>query len=647
MPSFNKLLVANRGEIASRVMRSAQDKGYRTVAVFSDPDEGASHVTLADEAVRIGEGPVGSSYLDIDAIIGAAKASGADAIHPGYGFLSERASFAEACEAAGIVFVGPSADAIRLMGDKAASKRRMIEAGVPCVPGYEGDDQSDDRFVAESKNIGFPLMVKAAAGGGGRGMRLVNDPADLVAALRSARSEAKNAFGDDRLLLERAVSEPRHVEIQIFGDTQGNVVHLNERDCSVQRRHQKVLEEAPSPALDAKLRAEMGAAAVLAASAISYVGAGTVEFLLGQDGEFYFLEMNTRLQVEHPVTELTTGLDLVALQLDVAAGKSLPFSQADVGLKGHAIEARLYAEDPRGDFLPQTGSVLLWEPAAGTGVRTDHGLATGTEVSPFYDPMLAKIIAHGADREEARRRLVRAIQDTVILGVTTNKEFLVEALETGEFAEGEATTGFVGRHFPEGLAVREPTFEAVAVAASILCGEDGHGWRSNSWTAHPIMIGHGDTVLSILVEPSGDSLHLSALGETGQLHILSRTPDKLRYRMGNHIKVARYVIGERQLYLDLGGALFRFEDTTYAPAASGEGKGGGILRAPMSGSIIGVDVEVGDRVSRGQALAVLEAMKMEHRITSLVDGVIETVGIKKGMQVSARDVLITIRADEA
>ena len=481
MKPFRKILIANRGEIACRVILTARAKGYRTVAVYSDADVDARHVAMADEAVNIGPAPAGESYLAMDRILAAAARSGADAVHPGYGFLSENARFAQACRDAGLVFIGPSPDAIRMMGDKSEAKRRMIAAGVPCIPGYQGEDQSDERMIAEADTVGYPVMVKAAAGGGGRGMRLVHAAADLPTALRSARSEATNAFGDGRLLLERAVIQPRHVEIQVFGDSHGHVVHLGERDCSIQRRHQKVVEEAPSPAVDADLRSRMGAAAVLAAQTIDYVGAGTVEFLLDRDKCFYFLEMNTRLQVEHPVTELVTGLDLVAMQLDVASGKHLPVCQDDVTLRGHAIEVRLYAEDPANLFLPQTGSVKVWQPSTADGVRIDGGIGTGSEISAYYDPMIAKIIAWGQDRDEARRRLAAAVADTIILGVVTNKEFLGRILDAPLFADGQATTAFIETEFPDGFTPSPAPDFAWPLAAAFLADRQGPDWQSATW----------------------------------------------------------------------------------------------------------------------------------------------------------------------
>ena len=643
MPGFTKLLVANRGEIACRVIRSARAKGYRTVAVFSEADAAAPHVTLADEAFLIGPAPVGESYLNADRILAAAKATGADAVHPGYGFLSEDHEFAAACAEAGLVFVGPPIEAVRLMGDKAEAKKLMVAAGVPCVPGYHGDDQSDATLAKEADRIGFPVMVKAASGGGGRGMRLVHAADQLGLALRTARSEAKSAFGDDRLLLERAVIEPRHVEIQIFADTHRNAVYLGERDCSVQRRHQKVVEEAPSPSLTPELRAAMGAAAVQAAKSVDYVGAGTVEFLLDADRNFYFLEMNTRLQVEHTVTEEITGIDLVALQLDVAAGLPLPFDQEDVILDGHAIEVRLYAEDARNQFLPQTGDVLLWRSAQGDGVRIDDGIASGSRVSPFYDPMVAKIIAWGEDRAEARRRLVRAVEDSVLLGVTTNKDFLIATLNHPEFAAGEATTGFIGRNFPDGLPAHEELPEDVAALAAVLLSEGtGGGWHSAARAGQRLKLGSaaGETVVSLAREGAG-----WRVGDC-LLTILANDGDRVRFAIDGHVRTAFAARTDDVLFLDLGGAAWRIEDRTLAIRVVDGGAGSGTLRAPMNGTIAAVEAVAGARVRKGDVLATLEAMKMEHQIVALVDGTVSEVMIVVGAQVAARDILIAITPDE-
>ncbi len=495
MPDFRTILVANRGEIACRVMRTASDMGYRTAAVYSEADADALHVRCADVAACIGPAEPRASYLNCAAIVAAAKQMGADAVHPGYGFLSENADFALACAEAGLTFIGPPPAAIAAMGNKAAAKRRMLEAGVPCVPGYQGADQSEATLTHEAERIGFPVMVKAAAGGGGRGMRLVAAKRDLAAALAGARAEAENAFGSGELLLEQAVVDGRHVEIQVLADTHGNVIHLGERDCSVQRRHQKVLEEAPSPAVGPELRASMGAAAVAVAKAIGYTNAGTVEFLLGSDGAFYFLEMNTRLQVEHAVTEMVTGLDLVALQIRIAAGEPLPISQGDSSIAGHAIEARLYAEAPHRGFLPQPGQLAVWRPPGGHGLRVDHGLNPSQAISSYYDPMLAKIIAVGASREEARRRLVQALEQTVALGTGTNRAFLIDALSHPEFVAGRATTQFVPKHFAK---VPAPSADAAAlgVAAALWfeasARQHGHdparAWSSSGALAWPLRL---------------------------------------------------------------------------------------------------------------------------------------------------------------
>jgi geranyl-CoA carboxylase alpha subunit len=645
MKPFSKILIANRGEIACRVIRSAKAKGYATVAVFSDADAGARHVLEADEAFRLGGGPLQESYLSAERVLAAARATGADALHPGYGFFSENAEFAEQCADAGITFIGPMPDSVRVMGDKARSKRRMIEAGVPCVPGYEGDDQDDALFIREADRIGYPVMVKASAGGGGRGMRLVHDRSDLEAAIVSARSEAKNAFGDDRLLLERAVVDARHVEIQVFGDTFGSVVHLGERDCSVQRRHQKVIEEAPSPAVNEDLRRRMGDAAVRAAAAIDYVGAGTVEFLLGRDGEFYFLEMNTRLQVEHPVTECVTGVDLVDLQIDVAAGLPLPFTQDDISITGHAIEVRLYAEDPQQEFLPQTGVASIWQPATGEGVRVDHGLVTGQVISPFYDPMIAKIIAHGSNRDEALRRLVQAVRGTHLLGVATNREFLLDALSVEEFRDGSATTAFIGKHYADGFQSGEADPVAILLAAILAADKSGQGWSSNAVQSHQINLSSGSSEASVRVARTGPRWSAVSGENAASIAILERGESHVRFEVDGLIRRAVYLCSGDEIAIDLDGRVYSFEDITYrAPSKSNAG-GDGVLRAPMTGTITAVRVEQGQIVARGDVLAVLEAMKMEQQIMAPVAGTVTTVAVSTSQQVSARDILFVVEAD--
>jgi geranyl-CoA carboxylase alpha subunit len=613
--NFSKVLVANRGEIAWRVMRTARAMGYRTVAVYSDADKDAPHVAFADEAVRIGPPPVGESYLSIDRILEAAHKSGADAIHPGYGFLSENEAFATACEKAGLTFIGPPPAAIAAMGNKAAAKRRMIDAGVPCVPGYQGADQNDANLEAEARKIGLPVMVKAAAGGGGRGMRLVEQDADLLEAIRTARTEAESAFGSDELILEKAVVDARHVEIQVFADAHGNVIHLGERDCSVQRRHQKVIEEAPSPIVDTALRKRMGAAAVAAARTIGYRGAGTVEFLLGADGAFYFLEMNTRLQVEHPVTEAITSLDLVEWQLRVARGETLPLTQEQVTFNGHAIEVRLYAEDAYGGFLPQTGRIDVWRPAAGSGVRIDHGMKDGLAISPYYDPMIAKVIAHGATREEARVRLIRALAETVVLGPTTNRHFLIRLLEHPDFAAGEATTSFLVKHQFPAPEIGDAHWDA---AANLL-------WQASAQKYPASMRGWRNS------NPEPTPMRLAAGGTERLMQVRGADPIEVPFHIdGNDIVV------------DLDALTVRFTDKTYAPPETAAAGSDGKLRAPMDGRIVSIKVAPGETVSRGQTLIVLEAMKIQHQLKAALDAKVEAISVQEGQQVSNRTVLVTM-----
>nr|BFE90201.1 hypothetical protein GCM10020185_07370 [Pseudomonas brassicacearum subsp. brassicacearum] len=474
MPAFSKILIANRGEIACRIQRTAQALGYRTVAVFSEADADALHVRMSDEAVPIGPAAVQQSYLNPSAILDAARRCGADAIHPGYGFLSEKCRVRQGLRSGQHRVHRPQPRGHRPDGQQAPGKKiAMIEAGVPCIAGYQGAAQDDDTLQREAGRIGYPLMIKASAGGGGRGMRLVQRAEDLLEQLRSARSEALHGFGSDELILEQALIDPRHVEVQIFGDHHGQLIHLGERDCSIQRRHQKVIEEAPCPVMTADLRQAMGDAALKVGRAVKYVGAGTVEFLLAADGRFYFLEMNTRLQVEHPVTELITGLDLVAWQLDVAAGRPLPLRQEQVTLSGHAMQVRLYAEDPAADFLPQTGQLIGWEPPIRDGVRIDHGLLEGQAITPFYDSMLGKLIVHGATREEARRKLLRAVEDCVLLGVQSNQRLLVGLLAHPRFIDGDFGNGFIGQHFANHGALQplDPSAEQLAIAtAAFLSG---------------------------------------------------------------------------------------------------------------------------------------------------------------------------------
>ncbi|MEB2647154.1 acetyl/propionyl/methylcrotonyl-CoA carboxylase subunit alpha [Pseudomonas canadensis] len=626
MPQLTKILIANRGEIACRIQRTAQSLGYRTVAIYSEADAQALHVQMADEAVHIGPAPVQQSYLNIESIINAAKRAGADAIHPGYGFLSENPDFARACQHAGLTFIGPSVEAIELMGSKRLSKLAMLEAGVPCIAGYQGSAQDDTTLQHEADRIGYPLMIKASAGGGGRGMRLVHQSKDLLDNLHTARSEAKNAFGSDELILEHALIDPRHVEIQLFGDSHGHLIYLGERDCSIQRRHQKVIEEAPCPVMTPELRQAMGEAALKAGRAVNYVGAGTVEFLLDRHGRFYFLEMNTRLQVEHPVTELITGLDLVDWQLQIAAGQPLPLTQADVTLSGHAMEVRLYAEDPTQGFLPQTGDVLRWDPA--TGVRIDHGVMEGQRISPFYDPMLGKIIAHGATREEARRKLLRAVEDTVLLGVATNQPLLVDLLKHPDFVGGDFSTGFIAEHFRE-IPPLTPSTEQLALAAALFYQHSANqhpqglaGWRNNASAPCTYRLEVNGNIHTVSAEP----LQLTTDGRHATLVF-----NGIRRRTAYHLD-------DNQLWLPGLKVINRTQQVASRQADASSGT----VKAPMDGAIVDVRVSAGDSVTKGQLLLVLEAMKMEHPLTAGIDGVIKGVQVIAGDQVRNRQVLLEI-----
>ncbi len=645
--SFETILIANRGEIACRIIRTAKAMGYRTVAVYTGPDEGAPHVLAADAAVHIG---AAMAYLDGARIIDAALRLGAGAVHPGYGFLSENAGFARACRDAGLVFIGPGPEAIALMGSKAEAKRVVELAGVPCLPGYAGSDQSNAVLLAEGARVGFPLMVKAAMGGGGKGMRLVREEGALAEALERARSEAVKAFGDGTLILERALEAPRHVEIQVLADGQGNVLHLGERDCSVQRRHQKVVEEAPSPSVDGALRPVMGAAAVQAARACGYVGAGTVEFLLDGDG-FHFLEMNTRLQVEHPVTEAVTGIDLVEWQIRVAQGEALPWRQDEITLSGHAIEVRLYAEDPAQGFLPQTGRLLRWRPAS--RVRVDHGLAEGQVIGAEYDPMLAKLIAHGPDRDTARQRLIRGLEETEVLGLRTNKAFLVNLLRDEGFAGGETTTAFLEREFAgdASLAPAAPRGEVLALAAFIFAArrggasDPGHprfGWGNGPRPVVRFRLTDGGAVHEVVVTFRRGVAGLELVHDGGLLEAVTLEQGLCRYRSGG---------GDGSLVFAFDGDVLHLEglalrDVTHAPAEAADTRGEAALRAPMAGTVISVAVVPGDAVEKGQVLAVLEAMKMEHPLRAGVAGRVGAVSVAVGGQVKARQVLLEIEGDE-
>ncbi|WP_437270451.1 acetyl/propionyl/methylcrotonyl-CoA carboxylase subunit alpha [Stutzerimonas balearica] len=643
---IDTLLVANRGEIACRVMRTAKALGLTTVAVHSAIDTNARHAREADIRVDLGGAKPADSYLLVDKLIKAAKASGAQAIHPGYGFLSENAGFARAIEEAGLIFLGPPASAIDAMGSKSAAKALMETAGVPLVPGYHGEAQDYETFRAASAVIGYPVLLKAAAGGGGKGMKVVERESELAEALASAQREAQAAFGDSRMLVEKYVLKPRHVEIQVFADRHGNCLYLNERDCSIQRRHQKVVEEAPAPGLSAELRRAMGEAAVKAAKAIGYVGAGTVEFLLDARGEFFFMEMNTRLQVEHPVTEAITGLDLVAWQIRVARGEPLPISQDEVPLNGHAIEVRLYAEDPDNDFLPATGTLDLYREAAdGPGRRVDSGVAEGDTVSPFYDPMLGKLIAWGENREQARQRLLAMLAETAVGGVKTNLAFLRRVLAHPAFANAELDTGFIARHQGELLPPQgelPESFWQLAASAFVQGeaererGDDPHSpWQSKSgWRAGL---------------PAETDLALSC-SEAQQMVRLRPASAPKAQLIGEQLVVEQEGLRRQHrairrgdnLYLEWDGELRCVQRVNPIAEAEASHAHHGGLTAPMNGSIVRVLVEAGQHVEAGAALVVLEAMKMEHSIRAPQAGVVKGLYCSEGELVSEGTALVEL-----
>jgi geranyl-CoA carboxylase alpha subunit len=647
------LLIANRGEIALRIARTARRMGLEIVAVYSDADADAPHVRAADVAVRLGPSAPSESYLNIDAVLAAARASTADAVHPGYGFLAESAEFAERCAAAGLTFVGPPAAAMLALGDKASAKRLLEGSGVPFVPGYHGTDQRDDVLLDEARRIGFPVMIKASAGGGGRGMRLALEGANVLGLLQSARSEAQAAFGNGELLLERALVAPRHVEVQIFADTFGNVIHLGERDCSVQRRHQKLIEESPSPAVDAGLRERLGAAAIAVARKAAYAGAGTVEFLLDAGGDFYFIEMNARLQVEHPVTEAITGLDLVEWQLRIARGEPLPLPQDAIVLRGHAIEARLCAEDPARDFLPQAGTLVAWQRPG--DVRVEDALEAGIAISPYYDSMIAKFIAFGETREDARLKLVRGLEACVALGLPTNKAALLACLRDETFAAGNATTRFIEERISPLEFGGEPPFAAVALAGALLftlAAERGAFGPWTSWSTSHLpassvalsLDGRPTQTLGIEVRKTRE-LYVSAGSQTALVEFASLDANggAARYRLdgGPWLAAAFSQTGDRA-FLECDGRAYAIADRNRElAAAAASSAGDGFLRAPMSGRVVSLIGVSGDVAKAGTSLAVLEAMKMEHALSLPVDVVLREVTASAGLQVNANDILLS------
>ena len=642
---FDKILIANRGEIACRVIRSARRLGIHSVAVYSEADRHALHVALADEAVPIGPAPARESYLRADNIIAAARQTGAQAIHPGYGFLSENAAFASACRDAGIVFIGPPPEAIAAMGSKSAAKRLMEAAGVPLVPGYHGEDQNEAALKKAADAMGYPVLLKAVAGGGGKGMRVVASAGEFAEALAAARREAQSSFGDDAMLVEKYLTRPRHVEIQVFCDGRGNAVYLFERDCSVQRRHQKVIEEAPAPGLSPVVRAQMGEAALTAARAIGYEGAGTVEFLLDTDDAFYFMEMNTRLQVEHPVTELITGQDLVEWQLRVAAGEPLPLAQEQLAIRGHAFEARIYAEDPDQDFLPATGTLaFLQPPEESEHVRVDTGVLQGDAISVHYDPMIAKLIVWDEDRDRALTRLARALRDYRIAGTTTNVEFLYNLVTAPAFRAADLDTGFIERHREQifrSADAAEARLAALAVLYLLLRREQAatdfaatttdpwspwhgaRGWRCNEAASQSVRLLLGEREVEVTASAAGAHYHLHS--ELGQALVAgSLAGDTLHASLDGHRQAVTVTSHDGGHSLFTRDGALHFGEAALAAAGEEEEAAGG-LTAPMNGTVIAVRVEPGASVAKGEVLLVLEAMKMEHSIRAPAEGVVAEI----------------------
>jgi len=660
---FKKILIANRGEIACRVAATARRMAIQSVAVYSDADAGAKHVGFCDEAMHIGGSAPKDSYLRWERIIEAAKATGAEAIHPGYGFLSENEEFAQACASAGLVFIGPPASAIKAMGLKAESKQLMEKAGVPLVPGYHGSDQDPALLKREADRIGYPVLIKASAGGGGKGMRAVDKSEDFEAALASCKREAINSFGDDAVLVEKYAQRPRHIEIQVFGDTHGNYVYLFERDCSVQRRHQKVLEEAPAPGMTEAMRKQMGEAAVAAARAVNYVGAGTVEFIVEQrtDGSmnFFFMEMNTRLQVEHPVTEAITGLDLVEWQLRVASGEKLPLAQDQLRITGHAIEARICAETPDNNFLPATGSLHVYKKPVHTAfergqVRVDDGVREGDAISPYYDSMVAKLIVHGATREEALARLDDALAQTRIVGLSTNVQFLRYVVRSPSFAKANLDTALIQRE-EAALFKQEPVGLAMAAAAAVakqllderaLAGSDPFS-RRDGWRSHGVVQRrfefefHGEPAKAVLTYGHDGALRL-ALGDVAGPLLFSETAQGIEIQFaGQRMTAAVYAQGELDHVFTAKGATQILSIDLLAHAGEAQAEGGR-LTAPMPGKVVSFAVKAGDKVSKGQPLAVMEAMKMEHTIAAPADGTVQELLYAPGDQVNEGAELLKI-----
>jgi len=664
---FNKILIANRGEIACRVIKTARRLGIRTVAVYSEADANARHVRLADEAVLLGPAAARESYLVADKIIDACRRTGAQAVHPGYGFLSENADFADALAAAGIAFIGPPASAIRAMGSKSEAKKLMGKANVPLTPGYHGDDQTPALLHKEADQIGYPVLIKAAAGGGGKGMRLVELSADFPDALASCKREAISSFGNDHVLIEKYITKPRHIEIQVFADRLGNCVYLFERDCSVQRRHQKVLEEAPAPGMSEERRREMGEAAVAAARAVGYVGAGTVEFIANQDGSFYFMEMNTRLQVEHPVTEMITGQDLVEWQLRVASGQPLPLAQNQLQIRGHALEARIYAEDANKGFLPSTGRLIrLTPPAESINVRVDTGVEEGDEITPYYDPMVAKLIVWDENRDAALARMRKALADYRVAGVTTNIDFLSRLVACPAFTGADLDTGLIERQkeflFPAAQAVPRDALlvatvgellweQHVAKQAANSSGDPfspwhaRDGWRMNLSSARTISFRDGETLVDAHVRYQDDHWRITLHGETTQARGKKLDGDRFAVELDDRRLIASVVgvDGKRAVFLN-GSTYSLLRDDPLHRVDAGDSHGGG-LTAPMPGKVVALLAQAGQKVEKGTPLLILEAMKMEHTITAPATGTIKAFCYAAGEQVSDGAALVEFEGE--
>ncbi len=676
---IDKVLIANRGEIARRIMQTARYLGIRTVAIYSEADRQAPHVGEADESYCVGSATATESYLAIDNIIAVAKQSGADAVHPGYGFLAENAEFAQACNENNIIFIGPSVESISLMGNKRLAKVAVRHAGVPCIPGYDEPKQDEATLLAAARSIGFPVMIKASAGGGGRGMRLVVADTEFIEQLKLARSEARNSFANDEVILEKALSRPRHIEIQIVADQHGHVVHLGERDCSIQRRHQKVVEESPSPFMEESLRQLMGEAAIKVAKSCDYVGAGTIEFLVDEEQNYYFLEMNTRLQVEHPVTEMVYGVDLVEWQFKVAMKQPLPRRQADLLPTGHAIEVRLYAEDPDCHFTPQTGKLLRWQPAVSEFVRVDSGVETGSVISPFYDPMLAKIIAYGEDRDSACRSLLAGLERSVILGLTTNQSYLTHIIGHPAFRAGDVTTGFIQQYLTD-ISPGEVTdrhLRSATIAGLIYylesskqlgCNGELNGWSNGLPIPLEFSLQSGDLQyeLSLVVNRrrqqlcseapigiSSSTVHIVCKCSGADVHLTTDVTNlvfdqsNLSFNVDGVNQDCQYELNNNTLYLKWDGTYFDFVDVTYDRAALAESAATGEIKAAMDGTIIDILVQTGSQVEIGQTVIVLEAMKMEHQLKSDANGIVTDIKGKVGDQVKIRQLLASVKPSVA